>query len=203
MTDAELHRVDQILTELIDTVETARAVPMSTSCVVPRERMLDLFDDLRDVLPPEMLAARKVIAERDDVVAEAQRQAADLRERAEAHAREVIAAAEVHARELIEAGQHEHMRLVSATGVHQAAADAAAHLRAETDQYSELTRGKADIHAAKVLGEAHRQAERLRAESEAYVQRSLSDLLEVLQKASRTTEKGLARLSGPAQPPAE
>ena len=68
MTDAALHRVDQILTELIETVETARAVPMSTSCVVPRERLLDLFDDLREVLPPEMVEARQLVTQRDTVV---------------------------------------------------------------------------------------------------------------------------------------
>src|SRR5580704_1638091 len=74
MTDQGLRRVDELLTELVETVETARAVPMSSSCVLPRERMLDLLDDLREVLPPEMDEARKLIARRDEVLATAQQQ---------------------------------------------------------------------------------------------------------------------------------
>ncbi len=161
MTDAALHRVDQILTELVETVETARAVPMSTSCVVPRERMLDLFDDLREVLPPEMVEARKLITQRetvvtgaqadaestrehavqaaDAIVADAQHQADDLRSRAEEHARQLIETAEAQARELVEAGRAEHGHLVSATGIHQGAAEAASRLKSEADEYS--TRG--------------------------------------------------------------
>ena len=62
MTDETLRRSDELLTELIEVVETARAVPMSASCVLPRERVLDLLDELREVMPPEMDEARTVIA---------------------------------------------------------------------------------------------------------------------------------------------
>ena len=60
--DESLRRADELLSDLIETVETARAVPMSSSCVLPRERLLDLLDELREVLPPEMDEARTVIA---------------------------------------------------------------------------------------------------------------------------------------------
>jgi ElaB/YqjD/DUF883 family membrane-anchored ribosome-binding protein len=195
VTDAGLQRVDQILTELIETVETARAVPMSASCVVPRERMLDLFDDLREVLPPEMTEARKLILQRDSVLEEARTQAdhegeqatqttdamladarhqvQDLQDRAQAHARGLIEAAELQVRELLEAGRAEHAHLVSATGVHQAASEEAARLRSEAEHYST----------------------RLRVESEAYAQHTLSDLLDVLQRAARTTEQGLQKMT--------
>ena len=49
MTDEALRRTDELLSELIEIVETARALPMSTSCVLPRERVLDLLDELREV----------------------------------------------------------------------------------------------------------------------------------------------------------
>ena len=68
MTDQALRRVDELLTELVELVETARTVPMSSSCVVPREHVLDLLDDLREVLPPEMVEARALLAQRDRAV---------------------------------------------------------------------------------------------------------------------------------------
>jgi hypothetical protein len=65
MADEALRRADELLSELTEIVETARALPMSASCVLPRERVLDLLDELREVLPPEMDEARTVIATRD------------------------------------------------------------------------------------------------------------------------------------------
>jgi len=218
VTDAALRRVDQILTELIETVETARAVPMSSSCVVPRERMLDLFDDLREVLPPEMVEARKLIAQRetileesraeadrrrqeagqaaDAVVADAQHQVADLHQRADDRAREVIEAAEAQARELLEAARAEHHRLVSATGIHQAASEAAAALRLGAEEQVARLRAESEAAAGHLAADAEAYSSRLHGDADAYVQRTLSDLLDVLQRAARTTEQGLQRMSG-------
>ncbi len=212
MTDQALHRVDQILTELVETIETARAVPMSTSCVIPRERTLDLLDDLREVLPPEMVEARKLVAQRDTVlhdalqvattskdearqqadaiVGEAQNQAEDLRLRAQEQARHLLEAAEAQARELLESARAEHAQLVSATGIHQAAAEEAAALKADAQQFAELTRGEAEHYAL-----------RLRADSDAYAEQALVDLLAVLQRTAATAEQGRQALAA-RQPPA-
>ena len=51
MADATRARADKLLNELVEVVETARTVPMSASCVVPREHVLDLLDALREALP--------------------------------------------------------------------------------------------------------------------------------------------------------
>ena len=73
MTDHTLARADEVLTELVELIETARTLPMSSSCVVPRERTLDLLDALREVLPPELAEARRVVAQRDRTLSEADR----------------------------------------------------------------------------------------------------------------------------------
>ena len=59
--DRSLRRVDELLTELVELVETARTLPMSSSCVVPRERLLDLLDELREVVPSAVENARHVL----------------------------------------------------------------------------------------------------------------------------------------------
>ncbi len=180
MTEHALRNADRLLTELVELVETARAVPMSGSCVLPREQVLDVLDELREVMPPEMDEARRVIAERDGLLqqareaagtarAEAESVVAEARERsgaqadaiiadAEHRARELVGEAEVRAHELGEHGAAEHGRLVSATSVHRSAQQAAAQLRADAEAYQAEVRGAADRHAAQLHGEAERYA---------------------------------------------
>ena len=179
MTDQALHRVDSLLTELVEIVETARALPMSSSCVLPREHLLDLLDELREVLPPEMIEARRVVATRDALLHEAYTEAQASRERSVAeadtllgdarHRADAVAAdAEATARDIVAAAQAEHAQLVSSTGVHQAAARAAAELREAAESYDAAVRAQADSYAAQLREEADRYDQDVRAEAERY-----------------------------------
>jgi cell division septum initiation protein DivIVA len=216
MTDEALRHADQLLTELTEIVETARALPMSASCVLPRERVLDLLDELREVLPPEMDEARTVIATRDRLLKEAYQDAADTRATAVAEADTVLAdaqhraeqvgaEADERAAELLTHARDEHHRLVAATTVHQAAAAAAAALRddaemyqaqvtAEAQAYDERVRAEADRYAQEARAEAERYATKLTADAEDYAERTLEELSEILHKAAGTAEQGKATL---------
>jgi cell division septum initiation protein DivIVA len=215
-TDGALRRADELLTELIETVETARALPMSASCVLPRERVLDLLDELREVLPPEMDEARTVIATRDRLLKAAYEDAAQTRAAAVAEADTVLAdarhraetvgaEADARAAELLRTAQDEHARLVAATTVHQAAAAAAAALRADAENYqAQITaeahehdvrvRAAADSYAQEARTEAERYATKLTADAEDYAERTLDELSAVLHKAAGTAEQGKAAL---------
>jgi cell division septum initiation protein DivIVA len=217
MADEALRRADELMTELTEIVETARAVPMSTSCVLPRERVLDLLDELREVLPPEMDEARTLIATRDRVLKEAYESAAEIRQRADAEADAVLADAGHRAEELasgaheqaaavLDAAHHEHSRLVSATSVHQAAARAATALRedaeryqgqlaAEAEEYNARVRGEADRYATDARAEAERYATKLTVDAEDYAERTLDELSAVLHKAAATADQGRAALA--------
>jgi hypothetical protein len=211
MTDGTLRRADQLISELVELVETARAVPMSASCVVPREHLLDMLDDLREVMPPEMIEARRVLVQRDSMLsaahdageqakAAAAAHTAQVRAEAQEYAADLVNSAQIRAREVIEAAQLEHEQLVSASGVHQSAAQAAAKLGTEALHYAESTRAEADAYAHSVRAEAEGYAAALRADSQAYADKILADLGAVLQRAQTTAQQGraaLARRSGP------
>jgi F0F1-type ATP synthase membrane subunit b/b' len=136
---SSLRHADQLLTELIELVETARAVPMSSSCVLPREHVLDLLDELRDVMPVEMEDARRILAQRDAVLADAQLQAERIVELARHEATSLVDDGGARAAELLDAARSEQARLVSATAVHESAREAADRLRADAEQYVEQT----------------------------------------------------------------
>jgi cell division septum initiation protein DivIVA len=216
MTDEALRHADQLLTELTELVETARALPMSASCVLPRERVLDLLDELREVLPPEMDEARTLIATRERLLKDAYEAAAETRATAVAEADTVLAdarhrteqlgaEADERAARLLTEAHDEHARLVAATTVHQAAAAAAAALRAdaesyqaqvsaEAQEYDERVRAEADRFAHDARAEAERYATKLTADAEDYAERTLDELSAVLHKAAGTAEQGKAAL---------
>jgi hypothetical protein len=214
--DEALRHADELLTELIEAVETARALPMSASCVLPRERVLDLLDELREVLPPEMDEARTVIATRDRVLKEAYEEAAAARAKAVAEAdtlladaqhrtEQLLVVAEEQAADVLRSAHEEHANLVASTTVHQAAAAAAAALRADAEAYqAQVTsdaqdyagrqRAEADRYAADARADAERYATKLTADAEDYADRTLDELAAVLQRAAGTAEQGRAAL---------
>lgn len=217
MTDQSLRRTDELLTELIELVETARNLPMSSSCVLPRERVLDMLDGLREVMPPEIDAARRVLAARDRTLHDADEAAAATRAKAGAEGDAIIADAEhrssrvihdaeVKADEIVEGGQQEHARLVSATTVHRAASEAAEHLRGhaeryvaelreEAEQYRDSVRGEADRYDADTRTAAERYAVKLAADVEQYADRTLAEMADALQRASVTAAQGRSALA--------
>ncbi|MGI8678146.1 MAG: hypothetical protein ACR2LX_05565 [Jatrophihabitans sp.] len=217
MTDESLRRADQLLSELIETVETARALPMSSSCVLPRERVLDLLDELREVLPPEIDEARSVIARREKMLQESYEAAAAQRERAVAEADAVLADAAHRAEQIgaeadqqsaktVQGAREEHGRLVASTTVHQAAAQAAAALRhdaeryqqqitADVTQYESKVRGDADRYAHAARNEAERYATTLTADAENYAERTLDELSAVLHRSAQTADQGRTALA--------
>jgi cell division septum initiation protein DivIVA len=205
MTDYTLARVDEVLTELVELVETARTIPMSASCVLPRERTLDLLDSLREVLPPEMTEARRLVAQRAQLIADAARFSDDMKtqatERAEhlvGHATEqaeqLVAAARTEAHQIVEAARAEQAQLVSAAGVHQAAVAEAARITAEAEQYAAATRGEAEQAAAATREQAEQYAERLAADAQDYASHTLTELIATLQRLLGTAENGLGAL---------
>lgn len=67
-TRAPRHSVLAVLDELTATVDAARSVPLSSSCLVNREQLLGLVDALRAGVPVELAHASELEAEaRDDL----------------------------------------------------------------------------------------------------------------------------------------
>ena len=88
--------LEEVLDHLTALVEDARALPMSSSCVVHRGEVLDLVDEARRVLPTELAEARRVLADRERLLDQARSEA----------------------ERLVQQGREEQARLVEATAVH-------------------------------------------------------------------------------------
>jgi len=132
-----LRRVGDTLDELVALVETARAVPLSGSCVLPREQVLALLDEIRAAWPRALDEAREVVAAREELLG----QARDRRDRATADARAqaaaMVAAAREEAERLVSAAEVRRAAQAEARGIMEAARDRAERLRADADAYAE------------------------------------------------------------------
>lgn len=83
--------VQEMLEMLFDMVEEAKSVPLSgDKCMLERDRVLDLIDEIRAKFPVELAEAKKLVAGRNDYIASAKREAENIRKQAEAEAQRML-----------------------------------------------------------------------------------------------------------------
>lgn len=148
-----LDRID----EIVATVEGARAVPMSRSCMVDRNELLQALEELRVELPGELRRAANLLDERDKILDAGKREADRIiAEGEQEHARLVS----VH--EVVVSAEHEANRMLTE------ARDEAQRLRDEVDDYvdtalanfeqfltralASIERGRDKMHALREIG---------------------------------------------------
>jgi hypothetical protein len=78
-----------MLFEMID--EAKNAAYTSDKCAIERDRALDLIDDIRSQFPIELAEAQKIMANRNELLASAKREAESIRKSAEDKARQMLA----------------------------------------------------------------------------------------------------------------
>lgn len=83
--------VEELLDMLFELIDEAKNAPFSNDkCIVERDRALDLIDDIRSQFPIELGEARKMMANRAEMVASAKREADAIRKSAEDKARQLL-----------------------------------------------------------------------------------------------------------------
>ena len=93
------------LSELSELLESARAVPMSASCMVNREDLLSRLDDIRRQLPADLARADSLLVDAESVIATAQRQGDEIIAGAHEEKMRLVADTEVLAQAEREAGR--------------------------------------------------------------------------------------------------
>ena len=181
---------------------------MSSSCVLPRERVLDLLDELRETMPPEMDQARRVLAGRDALLA--RRRARPLARRMgarpprptrwwprrSARADELTRDAEVRAHEIVEAGREEHGHLVSATGVYKAAARSSrVAARPRPTATTPTCEPRPSSTPRRPAPRRTQYAAKLTGDAEDYAESTLAELASTLQRTAATAEQGRTALA--------
>jgi len=183
MSDRGSADLEEVLDHLTALVEDARALPMSSSCVVHRGEVLDLVDEARRVVPSELDEARRVLADRDRLLEQARAEAERLVQRGHEEQARLVEATAVYTR-----AQGEADRLLD-----QAHAEAEA-MRLQTEDYVDAKLANFEVVLSTTLATVSRGRERLSGRS---------DLDGLDEPDLATVQRGRERLSGAPGPDGE
>lgn len=88
--------LEDLLNTMQDMIQEARTVPLTQDkCIVERDRMLDLIEELRVSLPTDLKMAADIVENRNELLAAGKRDSAKLMQIAEEKAQKMVDKTEV------------------------------------------------------------------------------------------------------------
>ena len=83
--------IEDIISALYDMVQDARPVPLANDkCIVERDKVLDLLDEIIAQLPVELKQARTIVESRNELIGQARREAENAIRQAQEKANEMV-----------------------------------------------------------------------------------------------------------------
>ena len=84
--------IEDIISALYDMIQDARAVPLAADkCIVERDRVLDMLDEIIAQMPVELKQARTIVESRNELIGQARREAETTIRQAQEKANQMIA----------------------------------------------------------------------------------------------------------------
>ena len=104
--------IEEIITTLYEMVQDAWSLPLGNEkCVVERDKVLDLLDEISNQLPGELKQAKTIVESRSELITNAKREAENILKAAQVQARQLVSQEAVYmeaknqANEMIRAAQ--------------------------------------------------------------------------------------------------
>ena len=83
--------IEDIISALYDMVQDARSVPLAADkCIVERDKVLDMLDEIIAQLPAELKQARTIVESRNELIGQARREAESLIRQAQEKANQMV-----------------------------------------------------------------------------------------------------------------
>ncbi len=143
------------LDEVVAHIESARAMPMSASCIINRGQVLAMLDEVRDLIPAEVQRAESLLHDRDDVVEAGRREA-----------EQIIADAHLEQQRLVTETEVQREAVAEAERLLSEADDEVRQMRREVDDYVDTKLANFEIVLNKTLTAVLRGREKLQGRNE-------------------------------------
>lgn len=186
------------LDDLVDLVDGARGVPLSDACVVNRAIALELIDAVRALMPASLRDAATILADRDDVLEDAAREAESRVAAARDEADALVSQAQDEALSTRSAGQAQAESFVAQGREEAQAIVGRAQAEAERLVAADTVRLEAERQAQGLIQQAQADSARVRAEADIYVDKRLAQLEESLRAALDQVSRGRRRANAGA-----
>jgi len=135
--------IEEVISTLYEMVQDARGLPLGVDkCIVERDKVLDLLDEISNQLPGELKQARTIVESRSEVINNAKREAENILKQAQAQAREMVSEDEIYRQ-----AQEEANRMI------QAAQDRIRELKEVTNDYVDDALHRTEEAIAEALGQ--------------------------------------------------
>ena len=147
--------VQELLDILYNMIQDAWGLPLGNErCVIERNKVLDILDEVKAKLPAELNEAKRLVAARGEFVANAKREAESMRKVAEERARQLVDETEI-----VRAAKEK------ANGILSSAESRAAELRYVANQYADDTLMRTEEAINDALSEVRQARSRFRSVS--------------------------------------
>lgn len=83
--------IEDIITALYDLIQDARGLPLGADkCIVERDRVLDMLDEISAQLPAELKQSRTIVDSRNELIGQAKREAEGIIRKAQEEAARMV-----------------------------------------------------------------------------------------------------------------
>ncbi len=118
-------KVDDLILQLQDVINDAKSMPFSGGKVmVSSDEIYDIIDQIQDAMPAEVRQAKNIVADRKQILAEANREseniirAAEERKKAMLNQSEITREAQAKAKEIVDDAKHKSAEIRKAANVY-------------------------------------------------------------------------------------
>ena len=89
--------IEDMITVLYDMIQDARSMPLaSDKCILERDKMLDMLDEIIAQLPGELKQSRTIVNSRNELIGQARREAESIIRQAQDQANTMVAQEQVY-----------------------------------------------------------------------------------------------------------
>ena len=83
--------IEDIIGALYDLIQDARSMPLAADkCIVERDRVLDMLDEIIAQLPGELKQSRTIVESRNELISQARREAETILRQAQEQAKQMV-----------------------------------------------------------------------------------------------------------------
>lgn len=85
------NNMEELITSLYDMIQEAKAMPLAADkCIIERDKALDILDELSAQMPGEFKQAMTIVQSREELIAQARREAEGIIRNAQAQAEQLL-----------------------------------------------------------------------------------------------------------------